>query len=158
MTAEKTPLDKIIDDVAPQLPPVEKADDALPGMRDLFLELTTLGLGSLYSKTPLPAQLYDRATLKVVTAGIDDTDASKLTLRSEDGLRLEGVVRAAEGQKAYNLNRPSMAVLSTPTALGSLGDVMERIQRAYAEGKATPELRIAARRLAAYFLTRIARS
>jgi hypothetical protein len=73
-------------------------------------------------------------------------------------MRLEGIVRAADGQKAYALNRPSMAVLSTQTAIGPLGEVMERLARAYAEGNATPEIRRNARALGTYFLTRIARS
>lgn len=158
MSAEPSPLDLIIDTMQDHLPPREARAEASPVLRDLFLELTTISLGNLYAKMPLPGQLYDRAMLKPVTSNIDDTDASKLTNRTEDWLRLEGVIRAAEGQKAYNLNRPSMAVLSTATSLGTLGEVMERITRAYAEGKASPELRDRARWLAAYFLTRIARS
>lgn len=158
MAAEKNPLDRIIDGIAGQIPAPELAPDAAPNLRELFLELTTISLGNLYAKMPLPGQLYDRSMLKLVTSQIDDTDASKLTGRSEDWLRLEGIIRAAEGQKAYMINRPTMAVLSTATEHGTLGDVMERMCRAYAEGRATPELRVASRKLAAYFLTRIARS
>lgn len=155
--SEQSLLDQMVADVMPHLPPIE-AEAALPSMRELFLELLTVSLGHLYSKMPLPGTLYDRSILKVVTEGVDDNDVAKMTSRGEDWLRLEGIIRAAEGQKAYSLNRPTMAVLSTVTAEGPLGTIMERITRTYSEGKATPELRRSARALGAYFLTRIARS
>lgn len=154
--SEPTSLETTISELSDQLPPPEAA--SAPGMRDLFLEILTISLGNLYSKMPQPGTLYDRTMLKVITEGIDDNDVAKLTNRGEDWMRLEGIVRVVEGQKAYALNRPSMAVLSTQTAMGPLGNVMERITRAYAEGRATPELRRSARALGTYFLTRIARN
>ena len=158
MAAERTPLDLIIDDLTGQLPPADGTANPDANLRELFLELICLSLGNLYARMPLAGTLFERATLKTVISAIDENDSSKLTNKTEDWLRLEGIIRAAEGQKAYSLNRPSMAVLSTPTALGPLGDVMERINRAYGEGLVTPELRKSARRIGAYFLTRIARS
>jgi hypothetical protein len=155
--SEKSLLDQMIADVMPHLPPIEAAA-AVPSMRELFLELLTVSLGNLYGKMPLPANLYDRVILKVVADGMDDNDIAKMTLRGEDWLRLEGIIRAAEGQKAYSLNKSTMAVLSTVTTEGALGSIMERITNAYSQGNATPELRRSARVLGAYFLTRIALS
>jgi hypothetical protein len=155
--SEPALLDTIIAEVAGQLPPLDPSQEAGTS-RDLFLELTTVSLGNLYLKMPLPGTLYDRAMLKAATEGVADDELAKITRFGEDWLRLEGVIRAAEGQKAYSLNRPAVAVLSTQTAIGTLGNVMERITKAYADGLATPHLRRHARRLATYFLTRIARS
>ena len=132
--------------------------DTGPVMRDLFLELVVLALANLYGRTPIPASLFDRAMLKVITSGLDDTDRGKLATRTEDWIRLEGLVRLQEGQKSYTLNRPSLAVLSTLTAHGSLGEVMERVSACYTGGTPTPELRRAARQLASYFMTRLGRS
>lgn len=156
--SDQSSLDTIISGVSNLLPPAEATSGGAPGPRDLFLELLTISLGNLYGKMPLPNNLYDRAMLKAISEGVDDNDLSKVTRFGEDWLRLEGVIRAAEGQKAYSLNRPSVAVLSTQTAIGTLGDVMERIAKAFGEGRGTPELRLRARELATYFLTRIARS
>ena len=154
--SETITLESTIGELSGQLPPPEAA--AAPSLRDLFLETLTISLGNLYAKMPQPGTLYDRTMLKVISEGIDDNEVAKLTNRGEDWMRLEGIVRAAEGQKAYALNRPTMAVLSTQTAIGTLGNVMERVTRAYAEGRATPELRRSARALGTYFLTRIARN
>ena len=160
MAAGHTALDTLIDNAGPALAEAEGARETthFPSMRELFLELLVVSLGNLYGKMPLPSTLYDRSMMKVIIAELDDTDASKLTGRSEDWMRQEGIVRAAEGQKAYILNRPSFAVLSTATAEGTLGEVMERISRCYAEQKVTPELRRATRELGAHFMSRVARS
>lgn len=162
MATDRSPLDLLMERVSPALAAAEGPRNldptAAPSMRELFLELLVVSLGNIYGKTPLPGSLYDRAMMKALTSEIDDTEASKLTTRAEDWMRQEGVIRAAEGQKAYTLNRPSFAVLSTATAEGNLGEVMERITRCYAEQKATPELRRHARELGAYFMSRIARN
>jgi hypothetical protein len=158
MATEKSLLDLLIDCVSVELPPVEAPPESAPNLRALFLELVAVSLGNLYAKMPLPATLYDRSMLRPIATGLDDSDASKLTNRAEDWMRLEGLVRAAEGQKAYLLNRPAMAVLSTQTSLGTLGEVLERVTRSYADQKASPALREQTRKLATYFLTRIARS
>ncbi|MBI2719133.1 MAG: hypothetical protein HYX36_10310 [Rhizobiales bacterium] len=157
MTVEKAALDIVIDAVVDQLP-ADAVADPTPGTRELFLEFLAVSLGNLYAKMPLPSTLYDRTMMKIITSGIDDGEAGKLVTRAEDWMRLEGVVRAAEGQKAYILNRPSMAVLSTATEAGTLGEVLERVARTYAEQKTSPALRRNVRQLGAYFLTRLGRS
>jgi len=132
--------------------PAEATEGAAP--REIFTELLTIALGNLYDKTPIPSTLYDRAMLKPVMAGIDDGEISKLTGKFEDWVRLEGLVRAAEGQKSYMLNRETLATLSIATPVGLLGEVMERIARCYGGNQATPELRRLARALGSYFLSR----
>ncbi len=127
-------------------------------MRERFFELLVLSLGNLYNKTPVAAALYDRNTMLRVTTGMDDNDAGKLTARGEDWLRLEGIFRQQEGQKAYYLTRPALAVLSTITASGTFGDVLDAVLVRYQQSMPTPELRKAARMLAAYFLSRVSRS
>jgi hypothetical protein len=136
--------------VAAEVPPLAP--------RELFLEILAVALGNMFDRTPVPGQLYDRAMMKPIAAGLADTDIAKITLRSEDWIRLEGIVRAAEGQKAYILNRPSLTVLATPTPEGQLGSVLARICRCYAEGSVTPELRAKARDLASYFMTHFGQS
>ena len=152
----------LLDDIAAaahgELSELEKAHPPGPpegsAPREIFVELLTISLGNLYGKTPIPGTLYDRAMLKPVMAGIDDGEISKLTGRFEDWVRLEGLVRAAEGQKSYMLNRATLSTLSTATPVGLLGEVMERIARCYSGNQATPELRRLARALGSYFLSR----
>lgn len=132
--------------------PAEASEVAAP--REIFAELLTIALGNLYGKTPIPGTLYDRAMLKPVMTGVDDGEVSKLVGRFEDWVRLEGLVRAAEGQKSYMLNRETLSVLSTATPVGLLGEVMERFARCYANQQASPELRRLARALGSYFLSR----
>ena len=127
-------------------------------MRERFFELLVLSLGNLYNKTPVAAALFDRTTMLRVTTGMDDNDAGKLTARGEDWLRLEGVFRQQEGQKAYYLTRPALAVLSTITSTGTFGDVLDAVLTRYQQSMPTPELRKASRMLGAYFLSRVARS
>lgn len=162
MASENNSLDLLIESTISAIGPSESAvaaaADGTVTMRDQFLELLTLALGNLYAKMPLPAQLFDRAMLRPVLDGMDDTDASKLTGRTEDWIRLENLVRGTEGQKSYVLNRPSMAVLSGAGPAATLGEAMARVMRAYSEQKATPDIRRAARALGTYFLTRIARN
>jgi hypothetical protein len=124
-------------------------------MRERFYELITLILGNLYNKTPVAAALFDRGTMLRVTSGMDDVDAGKLTGRGEDWLRLENILRQQDGQKAYFLNKQSLAILSTLTSQGTLGDVMDKVLRRYVESMPTPRIRTATRMLATYFLMRI---
>lgn len=127
-------------------------------MRERFLELLTLSLANLFGKTPVASSLFDRNTMRLVSAGLDDNEAGRLSTRADDWIRLEGLVRVQEGQKSYTLNRPSLAVLCTPTSQGLLGEVMEGLAAVYANPGPTPEIRKATRALGAYFMTRVARS
>lgn len=127
-------------------------------MRERFFELMVLILGNLYGKTPVAAALFDRATLLRITAGMDDGDAGKLALRTEDWMRLEGLLRQQDGQKAYFLTRPSLAVLSTLTSAGTLGEVFDGILGRYGQSPPSDNIRSITQRLGAYFLTRLGRS
>jgi hypothetical protein len=139
----------------------EPAGEAMPAdtsMHERFFELLVLVLGNLYVKTPVAAALYDRATLTRITAGMDDSDAGRLSTRTEDWLRLENLLRQQEGQKAYFVTRPSLAVLSTITAHGTLGEVFDRVLRRYLEAMPSDNLRLATRLLGSYFVTKVGRS
>lgn len=160
MSGDISTLDRLAASAAQELAPLEQrpGGSAPASMRELFLELLVISLGNLFGKTPVASSLYDRAMLRTVIEGLEDADITRLTRSGEDWLRLEGIVRSADGQKAYILNRPSLAVLSSVTPDGQLGEIMERIVRCYAEGKTTPALRQWTRELGAYFLSRVARS
>lgn len=127
-------------------------------MRERFFELMVLILGNLHAKTPVASALFDRATMMRVTDGMDDVDAGKLTGRTEDWLRIEGLLRQQDGAKAYSLPRATLAVLSTITASGTLGEVFEKILQCYVEKMPTERLRSATRILGSYFVGRVARS
>jgi hypothetical protein len=131
------------------------AADPATSMRERFFELLVLALANLYGKTPVASTLYDRTTLRRVTDGMDDNDAGKLSLRTEDWVRLEGLVRGQEGQKAYCLGRPALAVLSVATSGGTLGEVFEKILAQYATQNPTEELRRITRLFGAYFIARL---
>jgi hypothetical protein len=79
-------------------------------------------------------------------------------IRTDDWIRLEGLIRGQEGQKAYTLSLQSLAVLSTETPDGSIGRLMERACDCYVRQAHTPELRQATRRLAAVFLNMMAQT
>ena len=157
MAFDSNPLDTLVH----QLPAVTSGGEAGPppadySLRERFMELLVLSLATLHAKTPVPASPFDRTMMKLITEGMDDNDAGKFSTRADDWIRLEGLVRVQEGQKNYCLNRMTMAVLSTPTAEGTLGEVFERAAAAYMKGP-TPELRKLIRGLAAYFMTRLGR-
>jgi hypothetical protein len=161
MTTAATDIEKLVENLISALdyPPLEK--DAPPPntvMRERFFEMMVLVLANLYAKVPLAAPLFSRETMLRITAGMDDNDAGKLSGRGEDWLRLEGVLRQQDGQKAYFLTRPTIAVLSTITTHGTLGEVLERALNKYSEGPPAPQLRKALVLIGSYFLTRIARS
>lgn len=128
------------------------------GMRQKFFEFLVLILANLYGKTPIGSPLMDRVTMLRVTHGMDDGDAGRLVGRTEDWMRLEGLLRQQDGQKAYFLTRPSLAVLSTLTSIGTLGEVFEKVLKHYAKEPPAPSQRRAARILGAYFLMRLGRN
>lgn len=157
MAFDSSPLEALVQ----QIPAVTSGGQAGPpppdySQRERFMELIVLSLAALHAKTPVPASPFDRAMMKFITEGMDDNDAGKFSSRADDWIRLEGLVRVQEGQKNYCLNRMTLAVLSMPTAEGTLGEVFERVAAAYMKGP-TPEIRKLARGLAAYFLTRLGR-
>jgi hypothetical protein len=127
-------------------------------MQQRFYELIVLIMGNLYTKTPVAGPLFDRNTLVRITAGMDDTEAGKLAQRGEDWLRLEGLLRQQDGAKAYFVTRPSLAVMSTITSHGSLGEIFDKILKRYQDAMPSDALRDATRMLGSYFLTRVARS
>ena len=158
--AELSPLENLIEQImaALQAPAEAKAETpAAVSMRERFMELLVLSLASLYGKTPIPATPFDRAMMRSITVGLDDNDAGKLSKSTDDWIRLEGIVRVQEGAKNYTLNRMSLAVLSTMTSQGVLGEVMEGVASVYANPGPSQQLRLATRNLGAYFMTRLGR-
>jgi hypothetical protein len=157
---EPSPLDtlvqKLMDEVA-----AKSANEPIEpevSTRERFMELLVLALANLYGKTPVPAAPFSRAIMRGVTEAMDDNDSGAFTTRADDWLRLEGLVRVQEGQKNYVLNRMSMAVLSTPTSHGTVGEVMERVMQVYVDTGPSLALRKLARQFGAYFMTRLGRS
>ncbi len=151
-------LETLVQDVLAALadPPGEAAH-ADTTMRERFAELMVVILGNLYTKTPVASALFDRATMLKVTAGMDDVEAGKLTGRTEDWLRLEGLLRQQDGAKAYFLTRSSLSVLSTFAGTGTLGDVMAKLLKRYQEAMPSERLRTAGRLLGAYYINNVAR-
>ncbi len=165
MTAETSALDQAARQMATALGKIGDAATAGPPgqveevpVRELFLELLVVGLANLYGKVPLASTLFERSMLKAVTGHLPDAESSKLMIRTDDWIRLEGLIRGQEGQKAYSLSLQSLAVLSTETPDGSIGRLMERACDCYVRQVHTPELRQATRRLAAVFLNMMAHS
>lgn len=138
-------------------PVSDQPGDPSTTTRERFFELMVLILANLYGKTPLPVTLLDRAAIQKVTSGMEDGDAAKLATRGEDWIRLEGLIKQQEGQKAYFLVRPTLAVLSTLTTAGTLGEIIARIQQRYGDGLPTPRLRKATRTIGSYILMRLTR-
>lgn len=162
MANDSIELDRLAEEISAELdrplPDAAIVKEPAPPTRDLFLELIVLALGALYAKVPYGSGLFDRATLKAALSHLEDNEAGKMQTSTEDWIRLEGLVRALEGQKNYTLNRPSMAVLSTRTQHGLVGELMERVQQRYVAAAPTPELRQRAREIGSYFLTRLGRA
>jgi hypothetical protein len=126
--------------------------------RELFFELLALGMANLFTIVPLAAPLFERAILKAVVGHLPDTESSKLIVRADDWIRLEGLVKGQEGQKAYSLSSQALAILTTETPHGSIGRILERAYGCYLRQAHTPELRQATRKLAAAFLSLMVRS
>lgn len=162
MATDQTILDDIVNQTMAAVAAVQDTGETELGssitMRERFFELLVLTMANLYGKTPVAATMFDRSMLKVAAQDMDDNEAGKLSTRAEDWIRLEGLVRVLEGQKSYTLNRPAMAVLSSQTEEGTLGEVMEKVAACYAKGNPPPELRRRTRQLASYFMTRLGRS
>lgn len=155
-----TELDPLVKACIAQLALVHEGDppENTAGMRERFFELMVVILANLYGKTPVSSPLFDRTTMLRVTKGMDDGDAGKLAGRTEDWMRIEGIVRQQDGQKAYFLTRPTLAVLSTLTSEGTLGEVLEKILAHYLTTLPSPAVRKSAVTLGSYILTRLARS
>jgi hypothetical protein len=136
-------------------PPGEAAH-AQTTMRERFTELMTLILGNLYTRTPVGASLFDRGTMLRITTGMDDNDAGRLATRTEDWLRLEGLLRQQDGTKFYFVSTKTLSVLSTLTPNGTLGDIMAKVLKRYQEQMPSENLRHVTRMLGSYFIARSA--
>jgi hypothetical protein len=161
MTLEPSTLDILVQKTMTAIavaPPPEGETATETTMRERFFELFVLSMANLYAKTPVASSMFDRNTIKVVSIGLDDNEAGRLSTRADDWIRLEGLVRVQEGQKNYTLNRVTLSVLSTITEHGTLGELFQRVAAAYADPGPTQELRVATRQLASYFMTRVSRS
>jgi hypothetical protein len=158
MHSEKPQIETLVERVTAALARAPEPAEAEIVTRERFMEFLVLSLANLFGKTPVASSLLDRTLTRAVCQGMDDGDAGRLSSRGDDWMRLEGLLRVQEGQKSYTLNRPSLAVLCTPTSQGLLGEVLERIMAAYAEPGPSNDLRKVTRLLGAYILTRLARS
>ena len=158
MAGQEFDLENLVAQVEAALaePVTDQPADPATTMRERFFELTVMILANLYTKTPLPVSLIDRTSIQRVTAGMDDGDAAKLATKADDWLRLEGVIKQQEGQKAYYLNRGTLAILSTLTSRGAVGEIMDRLLKRYAEGLPGPQLRQATRLMGSYIVMRLA--
>jgi hypothetical protein len=125
--------------------------------RDRFYEFLVLALGTLFPKAPMAGQMYDRATLLRVIEGMDDNESAALAKRADDWLRLEGIIKQMEGQRAYFLPLQTQAALSVNTSGGLLGDVFDKILKRYLEAAPNENLRLCTRLLGAYFLVSYAK-
>ncbi len=132
-----------------------KGTDATPAettLRERFYEILTLALGNLFPRMPTTGQIYDRAIFLRVTAGLEDGDAAALGKRTDDWMRLEGIIKQEEGKRAYYLPIKTQAALSTMTSKGLLGDVLAAVLKRYSESAPSEELRVATRNLGAAVL------
>ncbi len=156
---ELSPLDVLVQDIVETLAahPAPEPLDPETSSRERFMELLVLSLANLYGKTPVPAAPFSRAIMRTVTEAMDDNDAGAFTTRADDWIRLEGLVRAQEGAKNYVLNRMAIAVLSTPTRHGTVGEVMEQVMNVYVDSGPSLALRKLTRNFGAYFMTRLGR-
>lgn len=160
LPAELSPLERLVLQIMECLatPQAPEAIEPEVSTRERFMELLVLSLGNMYGKTPVPVAPFSRAIMRTVIEGMDDNDAGSFTSRADDWIRLEGLVRVQEGAKNYVLNRMAIAVLSTATSHGTVGEVMERIMQYYIETGPTRGLRRLTRQLGGYFMTRLGRS
>ena len=158
--AELSPLETLVQQVVDTLDarPAPQPLDPETSTRERFMELLVLSLGNMYGKTPVPVAPFSRAIMRTVIEAMDDGDAGVFTSRADDWIRLEGLVRVHEGAKNYVLNRMALAVLSTSTSQGTVGEVMERVMNFYTDTGPSLSLRKLTRRLGGYFMTRLGRS
>ena len=122
-------------------------------IRDRFYELIVLALGNLFPRMPGTGNLIDRITLLRTMIGLDDNDASSLGKRSDDWLRLEGIIKQEEGKRTYFLPLQTLASLSIQTEHGLLGDVFAAILKRYTQDWPSENLRAATRALAAEYIS-----
>lgn len=157
--AETSPLEVLVQDIAATLAakPAPQPLSAETSTHERFMELLVLSLGNMYGKTPVPVAPFSRAIMRSVTESMDDSDAGAFTSRADDWIRLEGLVRVQEGAKNYVLNRMALAVLSTPTSHGTVGEVMESLTNFYVDIGPSLPLRKLTRSLGGYFMTRLGR-
>jgi hypothetical protein len=139
-------------------PPSETPPGPETTMRERFYEIIVVALGNLFTRAPLSGQLYDRATLSRLIAGMDDTDAANLGKRADDWIRMEGILTQMEGQRAYFLPLPTMAALSTEVSGILLGELFDMVLKRYVEAMPSEALRRCARRLASHFLILLRKS
>jgi hypothetical protein len=133
----------------------EPADAAAPAettMRQRFYEIIVVSLGALYAKSPVAAQMYDRATLLSIIAGMDETDASEFGKSADDWIRLQGLINQQEGKRAYYLPLQTMAALSSETCGILMGDLFSMVLKRYSSGLPSENLRSCTRKLASHFL------
>ena len=121
-------------------------------LRERFYELIVLALGNLFPRMPSTGQIYDRTILLRVTLGLEDGDAASLGKRTDDWMRLEGMIKQEEGKRAYFLPRSTQAAMSTMTPAGLLGDVFAKILKRYTDAAPSDELRQHTRALGACVL------
>ncbi|MDE2385838.1 MAG: hypothetical protein KGO53_14600 [Alphaproteobacteria bacterium] len=117
--------------------------------RERFYELVVLALGNLFPRMPNSGQIYDRTTLNRIVMGMDDGDAANLGKRTDDWMRLEGIIKQEEGKRSYYLPLATQAALSANTASGLLGDVCAEILKRYIAANPSDSLRSATRALGA---------
>ena len=127
-------------------------------LRERFYELMALALGNLFPRMPSTGQIYDRTILFRVTQGLDDGDASTLGKRTDDWMRLEGMIKQEEGKRAYYLPLSSQAALSASTPDGLLGDIFAMLVKRYTEAAPSDELRKHTRALGAIALRRLVKA
>jgi hypothetical protein len=121
-------------------------------MRQRFYEIIVVSLGSLFAKSPVAAQMYDRTTLLSIINGMDDTDASAFGKSADDWIRLQGLISQQEGKRAYYLPLQTLAALSGETSGILMGDLFAMVLKRYNSGTPSENLRTCTRKLASHFL------
>ena len=124
-------------------------------LRERMFEIVVMAFGNLFPRMPTSGNIYDRLTISRITVGLDDADAAQLGKRTDDWMRLEGLTKQEEGKRAYFLPFTTMAVLSTATPIGPLGDVCAKVLERYNSDFPSENLRLATRALAGEILVRL---
>ena len=158
MSSDKNEFEKLVAETLAAIaePAPEDPNNPKTSMRERFYEFIAIVLGNLFAKSPVAGTLYDRTTMLRVIVGLDDGDAASLAKRTDDWLRLEGLIRQQEGQRSYFLPLQTMAALSVITEHGMLGDVLDRVLQRYNQSMPSENLRRCTRLLAAEFIMRYA--
>jgi hypothetical protein len=138
-------------------PPNDTPPAAGTPFRARFYELMVLSLGNLFPKMPSAGTLFDRTTINRVVMGMDDSDAAMIGRRTDDWMRLEGLIKQEEGKRAYYLPLATQAALSVNTAGGLLGDVCGEILKRYGSANPSDGLREATRALGAAIMQLLAK-